>query len=541
MTVPSYTEDLADITTAESITGWAEYTGNSYNAQGADTVDPDYAFIQGTVAVTQTCTKDSAVGSEAFDYGGTTGGHGTDGAYFVWQLYGVNSNLGTYAQGGFRIVVGSGLADFDAWYVGGIDKAPYPYGGWTCNVANTSVSADDTAGTPGTEQYIGSAVYVVTGSSKGTPHGVDAIRMGRGSAIFEHGETADYCTIAGFATENDYNDVTNGYHMWGLLSETAGGYLWQGRMSLGTASNAVDFRDSNRTIFIKWTPKVTANFNTIEVIHLGSNVEMTGFQFICLDTTTASRGRWITTNDATVVLTSCAFQDMNTFVFDSNTTVAACTFRRCGLVTQAGSDFDDTVFDEPSGTYGFKVDNLNNVDNCSFISDGTGYALELDSSMAGNSYTMSGCTFTGYAATDGVTGNECIYNNTGGTVTIAVGTGQTPTVHDVGVSDTVITSSVPLYIIVKDADGTVIQNAQVGVFTNDASRTEIVNQDTDINGKVDTSYSSSTPQNVIVWIRKASSGATKYINYSSQQTIASVTGLSLAITMIEDPNNNATS
>lgn len=151
MTAPSYTEDLTDLSTAESATGWVEMTGTIggevYNANGSPAGgDPDYPFIQGSYSVTQDCTKDASIGSLAYNNGSGTGGHGTDGAYFVWQQFLISSNVGTYAQGGFQIVVGSGQSDFDVWYVGGKDKAPYPYGGWVNNVVNTTVSPDGTAG-----------------------------------------------------------------------------------------------------------------------------------------------------------------------------------------------------------------------------------------------------------------------------------------------------------------------------------------------------------------------------------------------------------
>jgi len=539
MAVASYTEDLADFNDADSVTDWDEFTGNSYNAQGSFAADNAYPFIQGAAAITQICTKDASVGSIGYDNAGGTGGHGTDGAYFVWQLYATNSNVGTYAQGGLRIVVGSSLADFDAWYVGGLDKSPYPYGGWTCNVANTTITADNTAGSPsGTEQFIGGAVYVVTGSNKGSPHGVDMIRYGRGSAIFEDGDLANgYATIAGFAAQND-----NTTFRWGLIQEIGGGYLWQGRMLLGTSGTPVDFRDSNKTIFIKWTPKVTENFNLIEVQDANSYVSMVGFTFQVLDTSTASPGKFLMTDAATVYIDQCTFIDMDSFIFNKSTNpveITDTTFRRCGLVTQGGAVFDGCIFASPSGLVAFYVDDLDIVDDCVFNSDGTGYAMELDPSMAGNSYTMSGCSFVGYAATDGSTGNECIYNDTTGTVTISVGTGQIPTVHDEPGSTTVITASVPLYIIVKDTNGDPIQNVQTGVYKT-SDRTQIVNQDTDINGEVDTSYSQSTPVQVEVRCRKSSSGATRYKNYSSLQTIATTTGLSLSVTMLLDPNNNAT-
>ncbi len=118
MTAASYTEDLTDLNTAEAATSWVELTGtigSAYNAMGTPAgSDPDYPFIQGSYSVTQDCTKNAARGSLAYNNGAGTGGHGTDGAYFVWQNFMVASNIGTYAQGGFQIAVGSGLADFDA-------------------------------------------------------------------------------------------------------------------------------------------------------------------------------------------------------------------------------------------------------------------------------------------------------------------------------------------------------------------------------------------------------------------------------------------
>lgn len=538
MTVPNYTEDLTDVTTAESVTGWAEFTGNSYNAQGSDAADTDYAFIQGTVAITQICTKDSSVGSEAYDYGAGTGGHGTDGAYFVWQLYGVNSNLGTYAQGGFRIAVGSSLADFDAWYVGGIDKAPYPYGGWTCNVINTTVSADNTAGAPTvTEQFVGSAVYVVTGSSKGSPHGIDAIRVGRGSSIFEYGESSDYCTIDGFATKNDYNDVTNGYNRWGLISKTAGGYLWQGRMQLGTASNAVDFRDADRTIFIKWTPKVTTNFNLIEVVNSSSNVEMTGFTFQVLDISTASSGRFLMTDAASVDLDTCTFIDMDTFVFNFSVnavTINSCTFRRCGQITQAGATFTDCIFEKSSSSSTIISNDISKISGCSFTSDGSNYSVNLGTISASESITW-GNYLSGYASTNGITGNEAIYCSvaSGQTLTINVTSGyDTPSVHNAGTGTINVVNAVIINVYVKDTSNNVIEGASVAVYKSSDS-TELMNElSATTTGLATESFAYVVDTDVYIRVRKSSTG-TRYTPVKTTGTISS-NGLTLTVVLNKD-------
>lgn len=435
MAVPAYTEDLSDLNLAEAATGWAEFTGTiggeAYNANGAAAgADGDYPYIQGSFAVTQDCTKDTSVGSLGYDNGAGTGGHGTDGAYFVWHNYMVASNIGTYAQGGFQICVGSGLGDFDAWYTGGVDKSPYPYGGWVNHVANTTVTPDGTAGTPtATEQFIGSACYIVTGSSKGEVHNVDAVRYGRGSAIFEHGQAADYADILGFATQNDLNA-----NRWGLIAATSGGYLWKGRMQLGTVTNAVDFRDSDVNIYIDWTPKVTANFNLIEVINASSNIEMTNFNFTCLDTTTASQGRFLMTNDADVALLGCNFVDMDTFVFSKSTnavTITNSSFTRCALITAGGSTFTGCSFSSPTGTTGVLAATPAGaalISDSTFTSDGTGNGLEITGTVA--DITLSGVDFSGYSTT--VDADKAIYVNiaTGSmTINIDGGSGVTASSH----------------------------------------------------------------------------------------------------------------
>jgi len=540
MAAPTYTEDLTDIATGDEAAGWTDFSTNDQGSPSYE--DADYPYIQGSFAVTQTCSKSKTLGNLGYDYGGAIN-IPTDGAILVWQLFASPFAIDDYAgtqttYAGMHVLIGANTSNFGWWDVGGSDKPPNPYGGFQCHAVNTTVAFDRETGTYTSDQVVGAGVALHAYPSKGEPHSVDAIRFGRCSSIFEFGEgVANYATIAGFAAQNDAQA-----NRWGLVQETAGGYLWQGRLQLGSVANLVDFRDSDRTIFIKWTPKVTANFNLIEIINADSNVEMTGFTFLVLDTSTASKGRLLMTDDADVAIDKCTFIDMDSFIFSvgvNTVTINDTTFRRCGLVTQGGAVFDGCLFDQPSGTVGFEVDDLDIVDNCVFNSDGTGYAMELDASMAGNSYTMSGCSFNDYAATDGSTGNECIYNATGGTVTISVGSGQIPTVHDDGTSTTIITASVVLYIIVKDEDGDPIQNVQVGVYKT-SDRTQIVNQDTDVNGEIDTSYSGSTPEEVEVRCRKSSSGATKYINYSSIQTIATTTGLSLSVTMQEDPNNNAT-
>jgi len=553
MTVPSYTEDLTDLDLAEAITNWDELDAGGYDGQGADAVDGDYPFIQGSYANTQICTKDGVNGSAVADNGSGTGGHGTDGAYLVWQVYGVNSNLGTYAQGGLGIAVGSDYNNFDVWYVGGIDIPPYPYGGWVCNAVNTTVSPDDTVGTPGTEQICGSTVYVVTGSGKGYPHGCDAIRYGRCSSIFEYGETGNYCTIDGFATEDEYNDASNGYHRWGLIINVYGSYLWQGKMTLGTASNAVDFRDSDKIVLVKWSPKVTANFNTIEVNNASSRIDMTNFQFIAINpSTNASPGRWVTNADADINLDNCSFQDMGEFTFDGATVATNCKWVRCDQVDPNGGDLSYASVLESTVTGGGSAGGgalywNDTADPNTYINDsvftkgaGSHHAIEFGTS-APQTINLTNITVTDFSASNQQTTSALYFPDTGGDVTWNVahtGTSGTLSYYKARSGDTVnITSSVAVTITVKDTDGNSLSDVQTAIYKI-SDRTEIMNEDT-VGGVAAENYTGTTPVEVEVRCRKASSGSDKYKNYSSVQTISS-TGLTMTVTLQEDLNNNAT-
>ncbi|NIS52196.1 MAG: hypothetical protein GWN94_13965, partial [Phycisphaerae bacterium] len=403
-----------------------------------------------------------------------------------------------------------------------------------------------------TEQVIGGTCYVVTGSGKGYPSGVDAIRYGRCSSIFEYGDLSNgYCTIDGFATEDEYNDATNGYHRWGLITNTYGGYLWQGKMTLGTASNAVDFRDSDVIVLVKWSPKVTANFNTIEVNNASSRVDMTNFQFIALEpSTNASVGRWVTNADADINLDNCSFQDMGTFTFDSNTVATECTWTRCKQIDPGGGDLSFLTVAASAVTGGGSAGGgallwNDAADPNTYINDGTfskgagsHHAIEFGTS-APTTINLTNMTFSGFSASNQQTTSVLYFPDKGTDTTWTVNhTGTTGTIsyYKARAGDTVnISSSVPVTITVYDAyDGNTEDNVQTAVYKV-SDRTEIMNEDT-VSGVASENYTGATPVSVEVRCRKASSGADKFKNYSSTQTIGTG-GLTLSVTMERDPNN----
>jgi len=153
------------------------------------------------------------------------------------------------------------------------------------------------------------------------------------------------------------------------------------------------------------------------------------------------------------------------------------------------------------------------------------------------------CSHSGYASTDGSTGNETILVSvaSGQTLTINVASGASiPTVYNTGSgSVSVVSGQVTLTITVKDIDtGSVIQGARVYV-TADAggSLTEgtviIDGVLTDVNGQVSDTRSYSSDQPITGRVRKAST-STYYKTGPIAGTVDNGSGLNLTVQMIPD-------
>lgn len=423
MAVPVYTTDLTTLNTGEATTGWTEPT--SATAGGIAVAETD-RFIQGTGCISKTF---NATGLGGMCYTNATAVTiPTDGAFFAWVDYTSPNATSDYTNGGQRLMIGSAIGAYKSWYVGGSDTNAY--GGWKCYVANPTITSDLTIGTPTTDLIVfGYIVNSINAVGKGNPLGIDVIRYGRGQSLFTAGDITTPATFDGFATIND--NVANRY---GLIQNQGGSYLVQGLLQFGSSATAVYFAQSNRVLTIADNRKVTANFNTFEIQNAASYVKWNSVSVQALGT--ASKGRWITTDNADVNLNTCTFVDMNTFGFASNTTVIGSTFRRCGTITQNSSILTDCTFDSATSTTAVLSNNPTSISGCTFISN-SNHAIELNST---GTYTLNNCTFSVYGA-NGTT-SAAIYNNSGLSITLNISGGTIPTVlNSAGSSTTIVASN----------------------------------------------------------------------------------------------------
>lgn len=463
MAAPSYTTDLVDWIIDSDTTAWGELT-NAIAGGAPDEADTESA-LQGTNTVSQStnttglCSMARVLGSPVTFSSGQVA--------LVWHGHGVATALQTYANNGLRVAfVGSTLGDWKSYTVAGSNVAPFPYGKWVNSAVDPTLTADATNGTPptgGTSIYgIGSMCQQTAVIAKGQPHVCDIIRYGRAEARINGGDLANgYATFAGFAAQNDTS--TN---RWGLLQATSGGYLWKGLLTLGYTS-AVDFRDSNVNLFVQDCRKVSSTFNKVEIRQASSRVDWTGVSIANTSpSTNASRGSLEVIDNADVNFETCSFTDMGTFGFLSNSTVNGTTFRRCNLITTGGATMSGCTFDKTNdaakAVIASSPANAALISNSTFISGGTKHGLEIGGTAA--NITLNNLTWSGYAASDGSTGNEAIYVNIAtGSMNLTISGGTTPSVRTAGCAVTVISGAVSATVRAATEAGSPISGANVHI------------------------------------------------------------------------------
>ena len=474
MAAPTYTTDLSTFNLCENSGTFGEFA-NMADGGSPDSTDTD-DIIQGSYLTSAQCAlKTGELQSIYADYGsGVT--IPTDGAIFMWFKFDAGGILQTYANGGVRAVIGASSTNWDAWKAGGSDRTPNPAGGWWNFAINPTARTYDYrngSGTGTTYQFAGMAISLTgNGPSKGQPFKIDGFRYGRGSIIFEYGSSGDgYATFAAAAAKNDANDATNGYNRWGLFQAYGGGYLWKGRMQLGTSSNALEMVDSNRFILIDDVVNCTANFNTIEVNNVSTVITWTNIIFKALGTT--SPGRLVMNNNADLNLDGCQFFDMGAFGFGgSGTEFLNSTFQSCGLITVNGGKINGSkVLESTVSADASAIDWDVNVDPDGYLDDlivsegaNAHHAIEFGSTCP-STMTIRGLDVgSDFAATNGQNNStfHITDSNTGNNYTIyCVGCSGNMTYKSAGAGVTIVSDPVTVKVTVTNAAGTLIDGARV--------------------------------------------------------------------------------
>lgn len=529
MAAPSYTEDLTDISLAESTTDYSAIGGGGAGlGTGADFA------MQGTLCVDKQITgADKGI---LYDEG--TGITLSADHVFQWLYMATPGLADTLALRGACAIVGSSTTAYVKYHVEGNDTYGAAGRVGKCYVVDYATRTSNTGsapyrtvtGTPGASAQVFGVSANTTASVKGANLGCDAVRYGTGAYITA-GDSGTPATFAGFQAQNDA--IAN---RWGILTDIGGTFELQGRFVIGqnnagTATLAY-FEDNDVNIVLVDTVHAASDFTQIIIDHASTEAYLTNINITALGTT--NPGRFVVNNAATVVeITGGTWTDIGISTLRAACVVDGLTWRGCDAVTANGALFANAVFDRSIATEALVIDDLDLLDSCTFVSDGTGHAVDLGTISASETMEWD-CNDSGYAGTNGATGNETILVNvaSGQTLTINVtGTASTPTYYNTGAGTvSVVTGQITIAVtVLDDVTGTAIgTNARVLLYDTADYTTEILNSACSAGGVASTTQSYTADIAVEGWVREMSVTGIDYIPADISGTVTS-SGFSLTV------------
>jgi len=534
----TYATDLTHLWTTANSTGNNGGTSNivemnGYTAGGGNNRingDGDIYLSGGDSLTTNGATASGASVSLVLNYvsDGRAQVTATAGNIFAfWSLVPAPTAVDTVggATSGFageQICLGSGSGSYRSYSVGGQDVDLF--GGWnhrTVDPRNSGTGDSRGSFTANNPSHVGWLYEQVVTLRRPAVLGMDNIRYGRHTFSCTGGTLTSVdntnplsSTAANFSQAADYNDYdaggtpsngvaeSGGYHKFGQFQgeNIPGdkGFRLKGILSLGTSASAVNFNSANDNITISDEFLTYSDFTRIEFRNANSNITITNLtcnftirdsRIVSGDAPAATRGNVESFNNPTVLkLNGCSFNDMGTFIFQSNADLDDTTFRRCDQVTQGGGSFVNCSFENTRADTALvsTIATANNIDSCSFVGEGTSHAVDYGNVTSSTSIDWNS-TFSGTYSTVNVNGtastsgdSEVILVNVsaGQTLTINVSTPTLPSYRNEGSGTVVLQQSFDLNVtgLLGNTEVRVYENPSL--FTGGASSTEAAGVET---------------------------------------------------------------
>lgn len=448
---------------ADNATGW---TGTT-TLNGAVDADP----IEATNALV------AQVGAVIFDsYHTAAATDLSNHVIYAWVFMRLNLGNTADANGGLMIYMGNGT-NAGAWKVAGADLAAFRHDtgpvGWQCPALDTTVRPASPLSRVGTAASVNFATIEMVGTTVNSliaapgmnaTYMVDIIRIldptaNNGCALTVTGGTSG--TPGKFSEIAVEDRSTANLKAHGIIRELGAGVFGsQGPIRFGnpTGTDSSWFEDKNTTlvfesrgfrttlykIFITDNGTGTTTFKLGDKVGTGSDATGQNGCFIVSPPGVGAEFDSATDTDVTDVLiygstfsgitNGIKLRDPQEFI---NNIVAGS-----GTVEPNGAYMFNCSISNSTATrallWNSNSDTSGRLDGCNFNSPGTGHAIELGSNTPA-SIGLNNITYVGYASTDGTTGNESVYNNSGKLITITISGGNIPTVRNgTGATTTII-------------------------------------------------------------------------------------------------------
>lgn len=337
----------------------------------------------------------------------------------------------------------------------------------------------------------------------------------------------------------------------GALKLLNGLYTCYSNLQIGSATSTT-FDMAGRVIAFPdatWLPTASTWMGLdFDLSHASTVITATGGSVISGNPTGATARKpdvIVTGTSGSIDFSNRTFDGLRIMTLTAGVTIAGATIANSGLITLGGATLDAcSVFESPAAI-ALETDDLDLLDACTFTSSGTGHAVDLGTISASDTMGWS-CFESGYAATDGSTGNETILVSvaTSQTLTINVASGaSTPTIYNTGAGTvSVVSGQVTTTITVVDIDtGSPLEDANVYLVAAAggplAVDTVIIGTATLTNasGIVTDTRSLASNQPVTGRVRRATPAyGTLYKTSPITGTIDSASGLTVTVQMIKD-------
>lgn len=537
------TDDRTILSETDATTGWS--------AGAINTADPDPVELTGCLALGVSTTTSRAyytVSATNFTAGNSPG----PSLIYLWYTH--RAALDSVALGGIGMYIGDGTNDI-VFHLAGKDKAVFRHDDgpslWQCLLL-------DTASLPTTYTVV-SGSYASLNWAAITRIGIQFKTLAKaiGGAtncfwdILRQGAIGQGLTMTGAASgaEGTFQEIatadldTTNQKAFGIIRKLSTGVFGvQGALTFGSTTAGVNtyFKDADATVVFEARGIGNDKYRITVLGNASSGVT----DFRLTDCVIKSATPYVTcsfssTGIDVLTLTRCSFLSLgNAITFSTasadtaNHNITGCKFDVCGqidpgLVTFTGNTISRTT--NANGGLLIDADGTANMSSLSFTSAGTGHAIYI---TAAGTYTLTNFTYSGYASTNGSTGNEVVYNNSGGAVTLNISGGNTPTVRNGTSASTTVVSSVNVTIHVQDAAQTAIQNARVYVTRNSDQSIIINGVLTDTQGDA-TGTTVSGAGAITIRVRKSSGGTTRYYPVEVSGTVGG-NNLSVIVTLTQD-------
>lgn len=454
-----------------------------------------------------------------------------------WWMTTVLNELDTDANGGFQIGVSDG-SNTGYYKISG--STTYP-GGWFNPVIDLSRSVD--SGIKPVMSAVTSIIFRwnLTGSAKKVQ-----------SCWIDHISVCDGLIAYGDDGGN-YFDFDNIYLAdaattlgIGILRKIGGQYFATGSIEFGDSAgvNGCKFQAKSQGFIFEDRPVNSNLYNftmvdngtgTTEFI-LGSKSGSQGIEGCVIrvaDVAQTPKFDVIATDPdiSDFKLYGSTFLDADSIAFPTtgaNKEVLNCNFESCGEILASTCKVENCNIISANGR-GLRISSAShNVKDSNFINCPHCVHVNLSTNVTFDNLQFSG--------SDGVTKYD-IEHSVSGVLTIAATNGSNPNssyVHETGGGSTAINNAVNITVMVKDEAGSAIENAQVAVYKT-VDRTQLMNEDTLATGIATETFNYASDTPIEIRVRKSSTGATKYIPFSTLGEITS-DGFSLLVTLQTDQN-----